>query len=138
MGQGGLTGHEEVKSIPDITLVAGEVNTTAFGSLLRLVGSKLGSKRDTTNNTRVFLVRSLIGLLVTVNLQTWGVAGVGLQRIGELALYKVLVFAQVALVVGSGTHFPDVRGKRTTQNALLGPEIEVVSERETLVVLVGS
>jgi hypothetical protein len=61
-----------------------------------------------------------------------------LQRIGELTLHKVVVFAQVALVVGSGTHFPDVRGKRTTQNALLGPEIEVVSERETLVVLVGS
>lgn len=136
----GLTGHKKIKSISDVTLVAGEVNTTAFGGFLRLIRSKLRSKRDTTaqNNGSIFLVRFLIRFLVTVNLHIRGVAGVVNQRIGELTFHKVVVFAQVALVVGSWTHFTGMRGERATQNALLGPEIEVVSECKTLVVLVGS
>jgi hypothetical protein len=136
----GLTGHEKIKSISDVTLVAGKVNTTAFGGLLRLIGSKLRSKRDTTaqNNGSVFLIRFLIRFLVTVNLHIRGVARIVNQRIGEFSFDKIVVLAKVALVVGSGAHFTGVRGKRATQNALLGPKIEVVSECKALVVLVGS
>lgn len=135
-----LTGHEEIESISDITLVAGEVNTTALGGLILLVGSKLRSKGDTTaqNNASIFLVGSLVGFFFIVNLHIWGIAGVVNQRISEFPLHEIFVFAQVALVVGSRTHFTSVCGERTTQNTLLRPEIKVISECEILVILVGS
>lgn len=134
-----LTCHKEIKPVSDITLVAGEVNTTALGGLFRLVGSKLRSKRNATaqNNAGVFPLRWLVGFFITINILNRDSAGIVNQRIGELSLHKIVIIAQVGLVVSSRAHFTDVRGEWTTQNALLGPEIEVVSVCKTRVVLVG-
>lgn len=134
-----LTCHQEIKSISDITLVAGEVDTTALGGLFRLVGSKLRPKRDTTaqNNASVFPRGCRVGFFVTVNILDRDGACIVNQRIGELSFHKIVVIAEVGQVVSSRAHFTDVRGERTTQNALLGTEIKVVSACKTRVVLVG-
>lgn len=135
-----LTCHKEIKPISDITLVAGEVDTTALGGLFCLVGSKLRPKRDTTaqNNASVFLLGCLVGFFVAVNILDRDRACIVNQRIGELSFHKIVVIAEVGQVVSSRAHFTNVRGERTAQNALLGTEIKVVSACKARVVLVGS
>lgn len=136
----GLTSHEKVESISNITLVTGEVNTTTLGSLFLLVVTKLGAERDTSaqDDASVFLVFLLVWFLVTVDLQIRGIAGVVLLGVSELSLHEVVVIAKVTLMVSSGAHLAGVRGKWTSHDALLGSKIKVISEGQTRVIMIGS
>lgn len=136
----GLTSHEKVESISNITLVAGEVNTTTLGSLFLLIVSKLGAERDTSaqDDASVFLVWLLVRFLVAIDLQIWGIAGVIRLGVSEFSLHEVVVIAKITLMVGSRAHLAGVCGKWASHDALLGSKIKVVSEGQTRVIMIGS
>jgi hypothetical protein len=54
----------------------------------------------------------------------------------KLGAIAVLFCPNVTFLIGSRTHLADVSGKRTTLDALLGSEIELVVECQVWVVLI--
>jgi hypothetical protein len=123
---GKLTSHEEVKPVPNKTLVACKVDPALFNCsplLLFLLG-EFRTKGDTTaeDDTSILLL-SFSLRLVTVWL--WKLRGI-----------TVFFSPNITFLIGSRTHLADVSGKRTTFDALLGSEIELVVECQVWIVLI--
>lgn len=138
-GGRGLTNHDNVESITDVTLVASEVNTAVpDGTLLLLVFADFRTEGDTTteDDAGVFLSWFLIRLLVAVILYADSFH-LSIHWLCELSNDGVLLCSNVGLVVGPRARLASVGGKGAAQHALFGSVVEVVSECKGLVVDIG-